>query len=130
LDDGTVSLTLIPVFAIRPGRLDDFKSAAAQISERTNAESGTLRYEQFISEDGARALNVEVFVDPDAFVTHRDNVADLVPALLDAGPVVHIDVLGDVTEAFRAELTGDVTYLTRLGHPQRSGPGGHLPADE
>lgn len=99
-------ITLIPVFEIKPGRLDDFKAAAARIIERTAQEPDTLRYDQFLSADGTRMVNIEVFKDADAFVYHNRNVADLVPDLFDAGPVVHLEVIGEPSDEMRAELGG------------------------
>lgn len=113
-------VTLIPVFEVRPGRIDDFKAAAARLIERTNEEPDTLRYDQYLSSDGTRMVNIEVFRDADAFVYHNRNVADLVPALVDAGPIAHIDVIGEVNDALRAELAGnDVAYLEQLGGIER-----------
>jgi quinol monooxygenase YgiN len=109
-------VTLIPVFHIKPGRLEDFKAAAATLIARTNEEPDTLRYDQYLSDDGTRMVNIEVFRDADAFVYHNRNVADLVPALVDAGPIAHIDVIGEVSDALRAELSGnDLAYLGQLG---------------
>jgi len=97
-------VTLIPVFEIRPGRIDDFRAAAAKVIERVKGEPGTLRYDQYLSDDGTRAMNIEVFRDADAFVHHNRNVADLLPAQFDAGPVVHLDVIGETNDAMREEL--------------------------
>jgi len=113
-------VTLVPVFEIKPGRTEDFRAAAATLIERVNGEPGTLRYEQYLSGDGTRAINIEVFQDADAFVYHNRNVADLVPALFDAGPVVHLDVIGEPNDAMRAELAfADASYLTALGSIDR-----------
>ena len=76
--------TLLVDFEIKPGKLEDFKAAAEALFARTQGEPGTLRYEYFLSDDGARNVNIEVFKDADAFVFHNRNVADLVPALLEA----------------------------------------------
>lgn len=109
-------VTLVPVFEIKPGRTEDFRAAAARIIERVNGEPDTLRYEQFLSADGLRCVNIEVFADADAFVFHNRNVADLVPALFEAGPVAHVDVIGEVNDALREELAfANATYLSRLG---------------
>ncbi len=79
-----------------------------------------MRYEQNLSADGLRCVNIEVFRDADAFVYHNRNVADLVGALFDAGPVVHLDVIGEVNDALREELGfADVTYLSPLGSIDR-----------
>lgn len=103
-------ITLIPVFEIKPGRLDDFKAAAAAIIERTSQEPDTLRYDQFLSSDGTRMVNIEVFKDADAFVYHNRNVADLVPALFDAGPLTHLEVIGEPSEEMLTEL-GDADII-------------------
>jgi len=113
-------VTLVPVFEIKPGRTEDFKAASAKLIERVNGEPGTLRYEQYLSDDGRRAINLEVFRDADAFVDHNRNVADLVPALFDAGPVVHLDVIGEVNDAMREELAfAAASYLAPLGSIDR-----------
>jgi hypothetical protein len=53
-------------------------------------------------------------------VFHNRNVADLVAALFDAGPVVHVDVIGEVNDALRAELAfADATYHMPLGSIDR-----------
>lgn len=109
-------VTLIPVFEIKPGRLEDFTVAAAALIERSATEPDTLRYDQHLSADGTRMVNIEVFRDADAFVFHNRNVADLVPALVEAGPIAHIDVIGEVNDALRQELAGvDVAYLRQIG---------------
>jgi len=79
-------------------------------------EPDTLRYDQYLSDDGTRATNIEVFRDADAFVYHNRNVADLVPALFDAGPVVHLDVIGETNDTMRDELAAaTVSWLMPLG---------------
>lgn len=109
-------ITLIPVFEIKPGRLEDFKAAAARIIERTRQEPDTLRYDQFLSADGTRMVNIEVFKDTDAFVYHNRNLADLTPALFDAGPVVHLEVIGEPNEAMLADLGAmDLIVYAPLG---------------
>jgi quinol monooxygenase YgiN len=113
-------VTLIPVFEVKAGRLEEFTAAAAALKARSGAEPGTLRYDQYLSEDGSRMVNIEVFRDADAFVIHDRNVADLVPALTDAGPLAHIDVIGEVNDALRAQLANvEVTYLSPLGSVDR-----------
>jgi quinol monooxygenase YgiN len=114
-------VTLIPVFEVKAGRVEDFKSACAAVIDRVKQEPDTLRYDQFLSTDGAHMVNIEVFKDADAFVFHNRNVADLVPALVGAGPLVHIDVIGETNDAMRAELDGvDVTYHQPLGSVGRA----------
>ena len=109
-------LILIPVFEVKPGRGEDFRAAAAKVMERISSEPDTLRYDQYLSVDGTRMVNIEVFKDAEAFVFHNRNVADLVPELFDAGPLVHLDVIGEPSEAMIAELGDvDVSFHTQIG---------------
>ena len=109
-------VTLVPAFQIGPGRTEDFRIAAAKVIERVKGEPDTLRYDQYLSDDGTRAINIEVFRDADAFVYHNRNVADLVAALFDAGSVVHLDVIGETNDAMRDELAfAAAAWLMPLG---------------
>ena len=107
---------LVVDIAIKSGRVDDFRAAAEALFERTQGEPGTLRYDYFISDDGTRNINIEVFKDADAFVFHNRNAADLVPALVDAGDILRIDVVGDVNDDLYKELEGNaLLHFEKLG---------------
>lgn len=107
---------LIVDIDIKPGKVDDFRAAAKALFERTQEEPGTLRYEYFISDDETRNINVEVFEDAAAFVAHNQHCAPLVPALVAAGDIVRIDVVGDHSDELYAELEGmNLLHFTRLG---------------
>ena len=107
---------LVVDIAIKRGRVDDFRAAAEALFERTQGEPGTLRYDYFISDDGTRNINIEVFKDADAFVFHNRNAADLVPALVDAGDILRIDVVGDVNDDLYKELEGNaLLHFEKLG---------------
>jgi len=111
---------LVVDIAIKPGKTEDFRKAAHALFERTQAEPGTLRYDYFISDDGTRNINVEVFKDAAAFVAHNHNAAPLVPALLDAGDIVRIDVVGDQSDELYAELEGNaLLHFEKLGGVNR-----------
>ena len=111
-----MTTTLFVEFDITPGRLDDFKVAAEALFAKTQEEPGTLRYEYFLSADGSRNVNIEVFEDAAAFVYHNRNVADLVPALMDALDRVHISVIGDASDELWAELEGvETMHYQQLG---------------
>ncbi|RKY16760.1 MAG: hypothetical protein DRQ55_17345 [Planctomycetota bacterium] len=108
--------TLFVEFDIKPGRTDDFKAAAAPLFAKTQEEPGTLRYEFFLTADGTKNVNIEVFKDADAFVFHNRHVADLVPALFDTLDKVKIAVIGDVNEDLWAELKDvETVHYERLG---------------
>ena len=77
------SFVLIIETAIKPGRLEDFKSAAAALRELSSTEPGTLRYDWYISRDGTRQITLEEFADSDAFIAHHDHVAPAVRAFVE-----------------------------------------------
>lgn len=107
---------LVVDIAIKPGRLEEFKRAAQALFERTQSEPGCLRYDYFISDDGTRNINIEVFEGADGFVAHMDNVRDLVPALNDAADIVRIDVVGDDSDQLYRELEGNaLKHFGKLG---------------
>ena len=111
-----MTTTLLVEFDIKPGRTDDFKEAAQALFDRTQGEPNTLRYEYFLSVDGTRNVNIEVFRDADAFVFHNRNVADLVPALFETLERVRIAVIGDANDDLWAELADvETVHYQRLG---------------
>ena len=61
-------------------------------------EPGALRYDWYLSEDGTRDWNIEVFSDSQAVVAHMENVADLVPKLQATATFKRVEVLGDLSE--------------------------------
>ncbi len=111
-----MSTTLFVEFDITPGRSEEFKAAAQALFARTQHEPDTLRYEYFLSADGSRNVNIEVFKDADAFVYHNRNVVDLVPALFENVDQVRIAVIGDANDDLWAELADiETVHYQRLG---------------
>jgi quinol monooxygenase YgiN len=111
--DGRV--TLVVEFAIEPGRLDDFLAAGRAFREAVQAaEPGTLAYDWWVSEDGRRGLNIEVFADSAALATHMANTAALAPRLAAAAGVVRVEVLGDLSAEARAAIAPAATGWFRL----------------
>jgi quinol monooxygenase YgiN len=99
-----MTTTLFVEFDIKPGATEAFKQAAQALFERTQEEPGTLTYDYYLSADGSRNVNIEVFRDADAFVYHNRNAASLVPALFDCLDQVSIVVMGDANDDLWNEL--------------------------
>jgi len=111
-----MTTTLFVEFDIKPGATEAFKQAAQALFERTQDEPGTLTYDYYLSEDGRRNVNVEVFRDADAFTYHNRNAADLVPALFDCLDKVSIVVMGDANDGLWNELKDiETVYYPHLG---------------
>ncbi len=107
---------LIVDIAIKPGKVAEFRAAAAALFERTQSEPGCYRYDYFISDDETRNTNIEVFEGPAGFAAHMDNVRDLVPALEAAANILRIDVVGeDSAEVYELLAGNELTHFTKLG---------------
>jgi quinol monooxygenase YgiN len=98
-------ITLVAEIEIHPGSLARFKSVVAELVAAVQAnEPGALRYEWFLSADGTRDWNIEVFADSQAVVAHMRNVGDLVPRLLETATFRRVEVLGDLSDEGMAAL--------------------------
>jgi quinol monooxygenase YgiN len=117
-------VTLIVEHEIKPGRLADFTRLAHELIARTRTEPGAVRYDYHLSEDGRRDVNIEVFRDADAVLVHSRNVADLLPSITDAAPIVRLDVIGDVSAELRAEIAAVATGYFALVDGLDREPGG------
>ena len=89
--------------------LDDYKltSKTVVISRRIDGKETTWKDMENVW---------ELFDDAAAFVAHNRHCAPLVPALVAAGDIVRIDVVGDQSDELHTELAGlDLLHFTRLG---------------
>lgn len=56
--------------AVKPGRLDDFRTLTRDMVEHTKSEHGVLVYERFISEDGKVVYVYERYENSNSAVAH------------------------------------------------------------
>ena len=62
---------------IRAGELDGFRRQAAEMMKQTRAkDTKTLRYDWYLSDDGAECEVREGYVDADALIEHAHHVAE------------------------------------------------------
>jgi quinol monooxygenase YgiN len=62
---------------VREGELDGFKEQAAEMMRQTKEkDTGTLRYDWFLSNDGTACEVREGYVDADALLEHANNVGE------------------------------------------------------
>jgi quinol monooxygenase YgiN len=62
---------------VRDGQLAEFKEQAAEMMRQTREQdTKTLRYDWFLSADGAECEVREGYVDADALIEHAHNVAE------------------------------------------------------
>ena len=62
---------------VREGELEGFKEQAAEMMKQTREkDTGTLRYDWFLSNDGTACEVREGYVDADALLEHANNVGE------------------------------------------------------
>jgi quinol monooxygenase YgiN len=62
---------------IREGELDGFKKQAAEVMRQMHEQDEQpLRYDWFLSDDGAVCEVREAYVDPDALLEHQQKIAE------------------------------------------------------
>lgn len=83
--------------AIHEGKLNAFQAIAREMVEATQKESGTLRYEFYLSSDGKCCQLIETYADADALLAHFAGAAvkDGVPKMLKTANVSGFEVYGN-----------------------------------
>lgn len=88
--------TLVPYFAVRDGKLDDFKAIGAEMVERTASESA-VRFYGF-SFDGHTAHCREGYDDAQGILDHLENVDELLKRALEISSLERLEVHGPAAE--------------------------------
>jgi quinol monooxygenase YgiN len=106
-------------FSVTDAQINAFKSIAAEMTEGTRSEPGTLGYEWFAGADGKRFRLVETYVDANAVEAHFMGpvVQQLVPKLAAVSTVDGFEFYGDPGPKVSAMAAGfgAVTYQYWLG---------------
>ena len=70
-------LEVIAHMRVRPGQLDGFKRQVAELLKLTKEEdTGTLRYEWFLSRDGSECEVHEAYASSEAMIEHAGHIAE------------------------------------------------------
>jgi quinol monooxygenase YgiN len=106
MSDNVVRLTVD--LTVNEGQLEEFKSIAKVMIERTRGEPGTLGYEWSLSDDSKRSRLLETYVDAEALLAHftRPVVREMVPRLAEVCSVDGFEVYGDPGEEAAALIAG------------------------
>jgi quinol monooxygenase YgiN len=82
---------------VNDGQLEAFKSLAKAMTDKSEAEPGTLGYEWFFSSDGTRCRLLEIYVNADAVMAHFAGpvVRELVPQLIPLCRMDRFEIYGD-----------------------------------
>jgi quinol monooxygenase YgiN len=92
--------------AVRPGKIDAFRTLMEEMVESTRAEPGALVYEWFVSDDGAVVLLYERYADSAAVLTHSEAFqAKFAERFLDLVDPTKFTVLGTLSDEAKAALS-------------------------
>lgn len=98
-------------FKFHDGKIEQFKALSRQCMEIVRKhDTGTLRYDIFINEDESGATVVEEYLDAQALMDHSKHIGDELSAAIMATSSVHGELLGDLSDEFRAELKGSPVH--------------------
>ena len=86
-------------FAIKEGKLEEFKKAAeAIVSAVEKNEPDAISYNWFFNKDNSKCCVVEMWNDSEAILNHFDNVASLIPKLFEVSEITRFEVYGELSE--------------------------------
>ena len=103
--------------AVRDGQLDAFRSLMEEMVESTLAETGTLTYEWFLSEDGTICHLNERYADSEAAMVHLGNFGSkFAERFLACVDPTALHAYGNPDEAAREVLLGfNAVFLGAFG---------------
>lgn len=84
----------------------EFTERARSIIEQVAAESGTLRYDWYMSPDGSRCVVRELYTDSQAVVSHVEHVGADLPVLAELGGGLQVDAFGEPSPELREMSAG------------------------
>jgi quinol monooxygenase YgiN len=102
-------MTLLVELTIKPSQDEAFDRVSQKLVEISEQETGTLRYDWFMSADGKSVQIIEEFADPAAVSVHAQNIADLMPEMAATATFARTSVLGDIDDEIRARVQGPDT---------------------
>ena len=103
--------------AVKDGQLGTFEELMREMVEGTNAESGTLAYEWYISGDSGSIHIFEKYADSDAMILHVNGfISNWAGRFMECVDITGFVVYGDPSPAARKILDGwRATYMGPWG---------------
>jgi quinol monooxygenase YgiN len=103
--------------AVKPGKIDEFRTLMEEMVESTRAEPGALAYEWFVSDDASVVILYERYADSAAVLTHSGAFhAKFARRFLDLVEPTRFTVLGTLSDEAKAALSRpDRVFLQPFG---------------
>ena len=99
-------IDVIARFKVHPGKLDEFKEAAAEcLALVKEKDPATLRYEWFLNGDQTECIILETYETSEAMLAHMNNVNEPLGRLMAMGDM-SAEVFGDPSPELRQMAAG------------------------
>ena len=93
-------IVAIARFTVKPGKLDDFKQYARELSKSFEAEKPrTEVFVMYLDEDGTGGTSVHVFADAEAMDLHAEGGEDRAPAAYELVEMRGTEIYGRPSDA-------------------------------
>ena len=93
-------IVVIGRFTVKPGKLDDFKQFARELSRSFEAEKPrTDVFVMYLDEDGTEGTSVHVFADAEAMDLHAEGGEELAPAAYELLEMRGFEIYGRPSDA-------------------------------
>ncbi len=89
---------------ILPGKLDDFRAVAGELTESTRKEPGALIYEWFLSADGTACHIYERYQDSAALITHVSGFGPFAERFMASCRPTRFTVYGEPSDEAKATI--------------------------
>jgi len=102
------NIRVLVSLTIAAGRLDEFRTIAAEMSRGCRAEPATLAYEWFVSPDNTRCRTYEAYANSAGLLAHFNGTVarSLVPKLLECTTLERLEIYGDISAEAAALVAG------------------------
>lgn len=94
-------------FTFLDGKFDDFRCLSDRCRQIVDTQdTGTLRYDIYVTEDQTQAVVIEEYENEGALRAHGEHIGEELSAAVLATANVHGQLLGDLSEELRKSLVG------------------------
>jgi quinol monooxygenase YgiN len=111
------ALHWIVELSIDEGKQHEFEKLAKEMSDMVRrSESGTRKYEWFLSEKGNRCLVIETYDNSNSGLTHirGEAINKIFPEILKVAKITRFEICGDPSEELIRELADDNIDICRF----------------
>lgn len=104
-------IRMTAIFAIEPGRRDEFAAVVDKACGMLQSDSGTLCFEWFIDAEGTTCMGWEEYRDSESLIRSHLALADALKDALSMARIERQVILGPATDEVRRVMPDRVEFL-------------------